>query len=109
MGSSPVAFTGGSLFAPDLSNSVTRAGSLASLHIQQLTNQQTALNGQVSELNQVSSAFTSLKSAISTLASATANNGLSADVSDSSVVTASASSAAQPGTYTVQVLNPGSF
>jgi flagellar hook-associated protein 2 len=107
--SSTSGFTGGSLFSTALQNVVSRAVAIASLPIQQLTNQQTTLNSQLSELNQVSSQFTSLQSAIGTLASASSNNAISANVSDDSILTATASGSALPGTYTVQVLNPGSF
>ena len=112
MGSSavgPTGFTGNSLFANDLQNSINRAISIASLPIQQLTNEQNALNGQLTELNQLSTEFTNLQSAVNSLASATSTGALAANVSDSSVVTATASASALPGTYTVQVLDPGSF
>jgi len=102
-------FTGTSLFSNDLQNAITQAVTIASLPIQQLTDEQTTLNSQLSELNQVSSLFTSLQSATTALASATSNSAVSANVSDSSIVTATATGAALPGTYTVQVLDPGTF
>jgi flagellar hook-associated protein 2 len=102
-------FTGSSLFSTALQNVISRAVAIASLPIQQLTNEQSTLNSQLTELNQVSSLFTSLQTSVSSLVSASSNNAISATVSDNSVLTATATGSALPGTYTVQVLDPGSF
>ena len=102
-------FTGSSLFSTALQNVIANAVAIASLPIQQLTNEQTTLNSQLTELNQVSSLFTSLQTSVSSLVSASSNNAISANVSDNSVLTATAAGSALPGTYTVQVLDPGSF
>jgi len=107
--SSTSGFTGGSLFSTALQNVISRAVAIASLPIQQLTTQQSTLNSQLTELNQVSSQFTSLQTAVNSLASASSNNAIAANVSDNTVLTATASGSALPGTYTVQVLDPGSF
>jgi flagellar hook-associated protein 2 len=106
---SPTGFTGTSLFSNDLQNAISRAVAIASLPIQQLTDQQNTLNSQLSELNQLSGQFTSLQTAISSLASAASTSVASANVSDPSIVTATASPTALPGTYSVNVLDPGSF
>jgi flagellar hook-associated protein 2 len=107
--SSTSGFTGSSLFSTALQNVVSRAVAIASLPIQQLTNQQNTLNSQLTELHQVSSQFTSLQAAIKSITSAASNNAISANVSDDSIVTATATGSALPGTYTVRVLDPGSF
>ena len=109
MGTTPVGFTGGSLFASDLQQVITRAVNIASLPIQQLTNERTKLSDQATALSQLSDQFTKLQTSIASLTSAVANSSISANVSDPSVVTATASASTLPGTYTVQVLDPGTF
>jgi len=100
--------TGSSTFATDLQNSVTRAVSIASLPIQQLTADQNQVSSQVSELNQLGSLFSTLQTSVQSITSGTGSNALTASVSDSSVVQASVTSGALAGTYSVQVLDPGS-
>jgi flagellar hook-associated protein 2 len=109
MGTSPVGFTGGSLFANDLQQVITRAVNIASLPIQQLTNEKNKLSSQASALSQLSDQFTKLQASITSLTSAATSGSIAANVSDSSVVTATASASTLPGTYNVQVLDPGTF
>ena len=109
MGTSPVGFTGGSLFANDLQQVITRAVNIASLPIQQLNNEKSKLSDQSTALSSLSDQVTKLQASITSLTSAATNSTIAADVSDPSVVTATASASTLPGTYTVQVLDPGTF
>src|SRR5579871_907353 len=108
MGTSSVGFTGNSLFSASLQNVITKAVASASAPIQQLTNENSTLNNQLTELNQVQSLFTTLQNSVNSLSSATANSAATATVSDSAVITATASSSALPGTYTIGITNAGS-
>jgi len=109
MATSPVGFTGGSLFANDLQQVITRAVNIASLPIQQLTNEKNKLSDQATALSSLSDQITKLQASITSLTSAETNSSIAANVSDPSVVTASASASTVPGTYVVQVLDPGTF
>jgi flagellar hook-associated protein 2 len=100
--------TGSSTFASDLQNSLNRAISIASLPIQLLQADQNKLAGQQTELGQLGSLFVSLQNTLQSLANGSGNGAQTASVSDTSVVQANLSGAALPGTYTVDVLNPGS-
>ncbi|HYL76451.1 MAG TPA: flagellar filament capping protein FliD [Bryobacteraceae bacterium] len=110
MSSSPVSgFTGISTFAPDLQNAFNRAVAIASLPIQQLTSAKNRFDGQAAELGQLGNLFTSLQTAIQSLASSgSGSNALAAAVSDPSVLQAHLTAGALAGTYTIQVLDPGS-
>ena len=109
MGStSATPFTGSSAFASQLEQVISTAVARASAPLTQLDNEQTTLQGQQSELQTLSGDFSSLQSAIDSLNSAVASNGLSAQVDDTSVATATASSGALPGTYSVSVSSLGS-
>ncbi len=111
MSSNPVSgFTGISTFAPDLQNAFNRAIAIASLPIQQLTSAKARFDGQAAELGQLGNLFTNLQTAIQSLASSgSGSNALAATVSDPSVLQAHVASGALAGTYTIQVLDPGSF
>src|SRR5215472_3194067 len=100
--------TGSSTFAADLQTALTRAVSIASLPIQLLQADQTKLSGQATEFGQFGSLFLALQNSVQSLASGAGNGAQSASVSDSSILQASLSGSALPGTYTVNVLNAGS-
>jgi flagellar hook-associated protein 2 len=109
MSTSPVtSFTGISTFSGDLNSALQRAISIASLPIQQLTNAKAQFDSQATELGKLGTLFSSLQSAMQSLASGTGSGSLSASVSDSSVLQATLNGVALPGTYTIQVLDPGS-
>jgi len=110
MSTSPVTgFTGISTFAGDLQQAFNRAVAIASLPIQQLTNAKNQFDSQAAELRQLGTLFTNLQSAVQALSSGSGSNSLAANVSDSSVLQANVAAGALAGTYTIQVLDPGSF
>ena len=100
--------TGSSTFATDLQNSVNRALQIASLPMQTLQADQSTANSDISELNQLGGLFSSLQTSLQSLASGAGSNAMSASVADPSVLQANLSGSPLPGTYTVDVLNPGS-
>lgn len=102
----PPTFNGSSKYASDFQQVLTRAVSIASLPLQQLQNGEITLTQQETALGGLQSNFSSLQSAIQGLGSAQA--AMSASVSNSSTISASASSTALPGTYSVQVTSLGS-
>ena len=100
--------TGSSTFATDLQNSVNRALQIASLPMQTLQADQSTANSHISELSQLGGLFSSLQTSLQSLASGAGSNAMSASVADPSVLQANLSGSPLPGTYTVDVLNPGS-
>ena len=102
-----VTFNGTSQYASSLQQEIARAVSVASLPMQQLENEQSATNQQITDATSLETTLTSLSTAIQGLSSSSGNTQ-SASVSDPTVLQANASSSALPGSYTIQVLDPGS-
>jgi flagellar hook-associated protein 2 len=102
------AFTGSSSFASSLSASVAQAVSFASLPMQQLENQENAIQSQQSELNTLTNDFQSLQTALDSINNAAGSNAYTASVDNNSVATAALSSGALAGTYSVDVVSTGS-
>jgi flagellar hook-associated protein 2 len=101
-------FTGSSTYSQDFQNLITRAVSIASLPITQLTNEKTTLGNQSAEITTLASKFSALQSALGGIdqalgASYTANS------SDTSVVTASVSSGAVDSNYSIKVTDMGAW
>jgi flagellar hook-associated protein 2 len=108
MGSTSVTpFTGSSAFAAQLQQVISTAIVRASAPLAQLQTEQSTLQGQQSELGTLSNNFSSLQTAIASLSAAAQNNGLSAQVSDSTVATASVGTGALPGIYSLTVVSLG--
>src|SRR5215472_13635581 len=101
-------FTGSSSFGPDLQAALTRAIGIASLPIQQLTAKQQQISAQSTELNTISGLFTTLQSTLQSFPTGSGSSGLSATASDQSVLQASITGSPLQGSYTIQVLDPGS-
>jgi flagellar hook-associated protein 2 len=109
MGSTSVTpFTGSSPFAAQLQQVISTAVARASAPLQQLTTEQSTLQGQQNELQTLSNDFTSLQTALDSVTNAVANNGLSAQISNSAVASATVSSSALQGTYSLNVTSIGS-
>jgi flagellar hook-associated protein 2 len=101
-------FTGSSTYSTDFQNLITRAVSIASLPITQLTSQKTALGNQSSEITTLASKFSSLQSALQSV-DQSLSGSYSASSSDTSVVTASVSSDAVESDYSIQVSDIGAY
>ena len=100
--------TGSSTFASDLQASVTRALEIASLPMQALQADQSTISGETSELSTLGGLFNSLQTSLQAISSGTGSSALQATVGDQSVLSASVTGSALAGTYTIDVLDPGS-
>ncbi len=103
----PITFSGSSTFASSFQQVIQRAVNIASLPIQSLQTQVSTLNAQEQTLFSLNANLTAFQSALQALDTAK-SGAASAQVSDTSVLTASTTSAALPGAYTIQVDDPGS-
>jgi len=99
--------TGSSTFANDLQTALNRAVSIASLPMQLVQADETKLNDKTTELSQLSTVFGGVQNAIQALGNGTGTGALSVSQSDSSVLTAGLNGSALPGSYTINVLDPG--
>ena len=110
MGTTPATFNGSSTYAADLQQTITQAVTIASIPLNQLNANVTALQGQSTEIGYLQNGFVMLQNAINSLTTGANGGGLSASVSDNTIATANLNSgaAATPGTYTLDVLNAGS-
>jgi flagellar hook-associated protein 2 len=102
------AFTGSSSYASQLQQVITRAVSFATLPITQLQNQQSTLTDQQGELQTLGSSFQSLQNALDSINSAAGLGSFSATSDATSVATASVSTGALPGTYSIDISSIGS-
>lgn len=106
--SSSLYFSGSSTYAAQLQQTITQAVNIASLPMQQLQKQQTTLTGQQTELQTITSDFSSLQTAITALGNATGTGAFTSSVSDSSVASATVSSGVMAGNYSLSVSSIGS-
>ena len=106
--STPVYFTGMSNYAASLNNAINQEVELASLPIQLLQNNVSALTDQANEAQTIAGDFTNVQSAVESLTAA-ASNLLTATVSGNAVATATLGSGATAGSYTLTVSNLGSY
>ena len=103
----PITFNGTSTYSSAFQQVITRAVSIASLPLQSLQQSVSTLTSQQSTLSSIGADFSALQSAVQALGSATGGTP-TAQVSDASALTATASAGALTGTYTIQVDSPGS-
>ena len=110
MGTTPISFNGSSTYAADLQQNITHAVAIASIPLNQLNANVTALQGQSTEVGYLQNGFVMLQNAIKSLAAGANGGGLSATVSDDTVATENlnSGSAVTPGTYALNVINAGS-
>lgn len=102
----PPTFSGQSKFASDFQQVLTRAVAIASLPMQNMQNQLSTLQGQQSSLQSLQTTFASLQSSIQSIGSSLGT--VTATSSNPQAVTATATSSALAGTYTIQVTGLGS-
>jgi len=106
--SSGAYFAGMSTYSSSLNNEISQEVEMASLPIQLLQNDVSTLTSQSDDLQTLNSDMQSVQSAVSGIASA-ASNMLSANVSDTSVASATLGTSATAGSYTLGVSNLGSY
>ncbi len=102
-------FTGASSFATDLQSVITRAVSIASLPVKQLTNAQTELQEQATAMTDLQTAFQAMRDAVTTVSDALGESSFEAQVSDSDVVSAMVGAGASEGNYSINVLDVGAY
>jgi flagellar hook-associated protein 2 len=102
----PITFNGSSTYASAFQQVITRAVGIASLPMQMLQGQVTTLTSQQTETSTVGASFSALQSALQAVGSAVSGSP-TAQVSGTGI-TATASTGALAGTYTIQVDDPGS-
>jgi flagellar hook-associated protein 2 len=103
----PVTFSGSSTYSSAFQQVITRAVGIASLPMESLQGDVTTLTSQQSTLSGIGTDFSALQSAVQSLGTAAAGTP-TAQVSDSSAVSATATSGALNGTYSIQVDDVGS-
>src|ERR1700680_936624 len=110
MGTTPVTFNGSSTYAADLQQTINHAVDIASIPLNQLNRNVSALQAQSTEIGYLQNGFVMLQKAIKTLTTGVNGGGLSASVSDNTIATANlnASSSATAGTYTLNIISAGS-
>src|SRR5215472_11525493 len=101
-------FTGNSTYSADFQNLITRAVSIASLPITQLTNEKATLASQSNEIGTLGSKFSALQSALRGIDQAlTTSYGVSS--SAPTVVSASVSAGAVESNYSILVSDMGAY
>ncbi|HTY26683.1 MAG TPA: flagellar filament capping protein FliD [Mycobacterium sp.] len=107
--SSSTIFNGNSRYSSDFQAVIDRAVAIASLPITQMQGQQSALSDQTTALQGLSTKFSSLQSALDQVTAAIGGASFDASVSDSTKLTATLGDGAQEGSYSVQVVDPGTY
>jgi flagellar hook-associated protein 2 len=101
-------FSGESTFSASLNNVISQAVARATAPITQLQNEQSTLTSEQSEVQTLGNDFMSVQTAIDSLNSAASTSAYTATVDVPTVATATASSTALPGTYSLDVSSIGS-
>jgi flagellar hook-associated protein 2 len=101
-------FSGESTFSASLNNVISQAVARATAPITQLQNEQSTLTNEQSEVQTLGNDFMSVQTAIDSLNSAASTSAYTATVDVPTVATATASSTALPGTYSLDVSSIGS-
>jgi flagellar hook-associated protein 2 len=109
MATSNTIFTGTSRYSADFQKILERSVNIASLPLLQLKQARTRLQDESEALRSLDSKFAGLQNAVAALAAGAAGGSYSLSNSDGAVVMASISGTPLAGTYTVEVLDPGSF
>jgi flagellar hook-associated protein 2 len=94
-------FTGTSAYSQDFQNVINRAVAIASLPINLLTNQQTALTNQSNELGTLDTLFNTLQTAVQGIDSAMSGSSFQADYSNANVASATLGDGAAEGVYSI--------
>lgn len=97
----PLQFTGISQYSSDFQSILSRAVGIAQLPIQQLQQQEATITQQESDLSTVTGDVTAVQSALQALGQLGSGTALTANTSNSGVVTATATGATQAGSYVI--------
>jgi flagellar hook-associated protein 2 len=102
-------FTGTSTYSQDFQNVINRAVAIASLPVNLLSAQQTALTDQANELKTLDTKFTALQKAVQGIGTALSGASFQATVSNDEVVSATLANGATEGVYSINVTEPGVY
>ena len=103
------AFSGQSQFAASLQQVITRAVGIASLPLQTDEVTLNSIDSRNTDLQSLDTDFSNIQSSLAAIQTALSSNSLSSSVSDGSVVSASVSSGASPGSYSIHVDSLGAY
>ena len=106
--SSSGTFTGASDYSQDLQDVISRAVAIAELPVTQLTNQESVLQSQSTELSTIANDLTALQTAVEGVGTAMSGS-YQAEVSNPDVVSASVGAGAVAGTYSIEVDSAGAY
>ena len=104
-GLAPLTFTGISSFSNDYQTILNRAVQIAQIPVQALQNQDSNVLQQETLLGNLNSAVANLSSSLSALGTLASGGSLGATSSDPTVVTAQATGAATPASYTINSIS----
>jgi flagellar hook-associated protein 2 len=107
--SSSVIFNGNSRYSQDFQSVIDRSVAIASLPITQLTSEKSSLTDQSSALSGLVGKFTDLQTAVQNLEAALGQSSFQYSVSAPDVLSATLSSGAMEGTYSVEVQDAGAY
>ncbi len=102
-------FTGTSRYSSDFRNIIDRAVAIASLPLARLQSDTSNLQAQASALGRLRTAFESLRNAVTGLEQATGISGYTTAVSNGAILTASISSGALAGVWSLEVTSLGAW
>lgn len=102
-------FTGVSNYATSLQQVLTREVGIASLPLASLKNGLTTLNSQQAALQGLDTSFSSLQIALGSIQAAVTSGLLGVSVADPAIATATVGTGATPGTYSLEVNDPGAY
>src|SRR3954447_10883697 len=96
-------FAGVSKFATSLQSVLSRSVGIAALPLQTLSSGLTTLTSRQSALQSLEATFLSLQQSVTSLQSTLTTNILNSSISDGSIASASVSTGALAGTYSIEV------
>ena len=102
-------FKGASTYSSDFQNVISRAVAIASLPLNLLTTQQTALTNQSNELTTLDTKFTALQTAVQNVDTALGGSSFQTDVSTPNVVDVNVADGAREGVYSINVKDIGAY
>lgn len=102
-------FTGTSAYSSDLQNLISRAVAIADLPIGIMTDDQTALTSQASELTTMDTDFTALQNAVQGISDALGGASFTGTSTEPTAVAATLADGATEGSYSIKVDNAGAY
>jgi flagellar hook-associated protein 2 len=100
---------GTSAYSQDLQNVINRAVAIADLPVQLMIGQENTLNSQSSELTTIDGLVAKLQTAVQGIQHAMDGSSYTADISNTSLVSASLADGAQEGVYPIEIESIGSY